>query len=70
VKIPKGYTLVAEGEFDNTSKNPNNPFDPPREIREQNGSMRTTDEMFQFIISWLPYQKGDEEISLEGKSGK
>ena len=70
VKIPKGYTLVAEGEFDNTSKNPNNPFDPPREVREQNGSMRTTDEMFQFIISWLPYQKGDEEISLEGKSGK
>jgi hypothetical protein len=64
VKIPKGYTLVAEGEFDNTAKNPNNPFDPPQEIREQNGSMRTTDEMFQFIITWLPYQEGDESVSL------
>lgn len=64
VRVPKGYTLVAEGVFDNTSRNPNNPFDPPQEIREQDGSMRTTDEMFQFILTWLPYQPGDEKISL------
>jgi hypothetical protein len=28
------------------------------------GSMRTTDEMLQFIINYLPYQKGDENINL------
>lgn len=67
VKVPKGYTLVAEAEFDNTAKNPNNPFDPPQEIREQNGSMRTTDEMFQFILTWLPWQEGDEEIGLSAE---
>lgn len=67
IKVPKGYTLVAHGVFDNTSANPNNPFDPPQEIREQNGSMRTTDEMFQCIITWLPWQKGDENISLDAE---
>jgi hypothetical protein len=27
--------------------------------------MRTTDEMFQLIVTYMSYQKGDEEISLE-----
>lgn len=54
-----------EGEFDNTAENPNNPFNPPREIREREGSMRTTDEMFQLIVTYVPYQKGDEEFDLE-----
>jgi hypothetical protein len=27
--------------------------------------IKTTDEMFQFIITYLPYQKGDENVSLE-----
>jgi len=64
IKVPKGYMIVAEGIFDNTSENPNNPNDPPQTVQERNGSMRTTDEMFQFIITWLPYQNGDEKISL------
>jgi hypothetical protein len=42
-----------------------NPFHPPQTIRDNNGSMKTTDEMFQLIISYLPYQKGDENISLK-----
>ncbi len=45
-------TVIVFGTFDNTSDNPENPFDPPRLIRERNGSMGTTDEMFQFIISY------------------
>lgn len=67
VKIPKGSVLVAEAVFDNTSGNPNNPYDPPQVLMEKNGSMRTTDEMFQFIITWLPYQAGDEKIKLDSE---
>ncbi len=65
VKIPAGSTVVAEGVYDNTTANPNNPFSPPRLVRDNNGSMKATDEMFQFIITYLPYQPGDENISLD-----
>jgi hypothetical protein len=27
--------------------------------------MKTTDEMFQLIVTYVPYQPGDEKISLE-----
>jgi hypothetical protein len=63
--VPRGSVIYVVGEYDNTSENPNNPFDPPREISEKNGSMKTTDEMFQLILTYVPYQKGDEEKSLE-----
>ncbi len=65
VKIPAGATLIAEGIFDNTLDNPFNPFFPPRLVREPEKSMKTTDEMFQFIFTYLPYEEGDENISLE-----
>lgn len=65
VKIPQGSTIVAEGIYDNTTNNLNNPFNPPQVITDRKGSMKATDEMFQFIISYLPYQPGDENISLE-----
>ena len=59
---------MVEAVFDNTLKNPNNPFNPPQVIGERldNGgaSMRTTDEMLQFIITYMPYQKNDELIDL------
>lgn len=64
LKIPAGSEIIVFATFDNTSNNPENPFSPPRLIRERNGSMGTTDEMFQFIISYLPYEEGDEDISL------
>lgn len=67
VKIPKGSTIVAEGVYDNTKQNLNNPFSPPQLVQDRNGSMKATDEMFQFIITYLPYQPGDENISLETK---
>jgi len=71
LKIPAGSVIYVEAEFDNTAENPNNPNNPPQEIRERldNGGagMRTTDEMLQFIITWLPYQAGDENVSLETK---
>lgn len=69
LKIPAGSVIYVEAEYDNTAKNPNNPNNPPQEVRERldNGGagMRTTDEMLQFIITWLPYQAGDENVSLE-----
>lgn len=67
VKIPAGSTIYVEGDFDNTDANPFNPFHPPQTVRDNNGSMRTTDEMFQFIVNYLPYREGDEHISLERK---
>ncbi len=68
VKIPKGSTIIAEGVYDNTRKNLNNPNSPPRLVQDNDGSMRATDEMFQFIITYLMYQEGDENISLEQPS--
>jgi hypothetical protein len=64
VRLPKGTKISVIGIYDNTANNPNNPFSPPREIIGTNGSMRVTDEMFQLIIKYLPYQPGDENISL------
>ena len=66
-KIPAGSTIFVYGTYDNTKNNPLNPFNPPRVVAEREGGMRTTDEMFQFIITYLPYQKGDENVSLENK---
>ena len=68
VRIPKGSTIVLEAQFDNTAANPDNPNIPPLPIGERldrgGASMRTTDEMLQFIITYMPYQKGDETIDL------
>ncbi len=70
VVIPKGSWIIAEGVFDNTRNNPLNPNSPPDWVAEKDGSMRTSDEMFQFIINYLPYKQGDENISLEVKPKK
>jgi hypothetical protein len=67
-KIPAGSTIQLEAVFDNTINNPLNPFDPPQLIQERTdlfgAGMRTTDEMLQFIITYLPYEVGDEDIEL------
>jgi len=63
--LTAGTTIVVEGVFDNTENNPLNPFHPPRVIAEREGSMRTTDEMFQLICTYLPYRPGDENIRLD-----
>lgn len=64
IHLPANSVIHLEAVLDNTRANPNNPWSPPREVREQGGSMRTTDEMIQLIISGFPYLPGDEEISL------
>jgi hypothetical protein len=69
IKLPAGSVIHVFATYDNTSKNPNNPFHPPIKISEGEGneSMQTTEEMLQFIFSYLPYQQGDENTSLEAK---
>ncbi len=69
LKIPRGSRIEVIAEFDNTVNNPFNPFNPPQRVAERmefgGSSMKATDEMFQFIITYLAYQKGDEHISLK-----
>ena len=62
--IPKGYTIEVIAVFDNTIENPFNPNSPPKTLREAGENMKTTDEMFQFFINYMPYQKEDEQIAL------
>ncbi len=64
LKIPKGYEIIVNAVFDNTIHNPYNPFTPPKTIRESGRNMKTTDEMFQFFITFVPYRAGDEKIKL------
>ena len=69
LKIPAGSEIIVEAEYDNTTNNPDNPFSPPKTVSERQnmngkGSMKTSDEMLQFIINYLPYQEGDEHIIL------
>lgn len=67
LKIEAGSAIHVYGTFDNTVANPFNPYHPPRTITQGNGieSMKTTEEMFQFIFTYLPYKEGDEKIDLE-----
>ena len=64
LKIPKGSLMIAEGVYDNTVRNLLNPFTPPQLVSDNKGSMKTSDEMFQFIVSYVPYKEGDENIDL------
>ncbi len=69
--LPAGTKITATAKFDNTSLNPFNPNKPPKRVSERwedgGNSMRASDEMFQFIITYIPYQKGDETLNLESK---
>jgi len=70
LKIPAGSEIIVEAIYDNTTNNPDNPFSPPQNVQERKdfngrGSMKTSNEMLQFIINYLPYQNGDENIVLD-----
>jgi mono/diheme cytochrome c family protein len=69
MKIPAGSIMHAYATYDNTKENLLNPFSPPQTIIERKGneSMKTTEEMFQFIFTFVPYKAGDENVSLERK---
>lgn len=63
VRIPKGTVVHIEGTFDNTANNPFNPNSPPQFVYSS-GDMRSKDEMLTLLLIFLPYQEGDENISL------
>ncbi|MGE0566912.1 MAG: cytochrome c [Bacteroidia bacterium] len=67
VKIESGSVIHVYGTYDNTKENPFNPYYPPQTITQGNGveSMKTTEEMFQFIFTFVPYKDGDEKIILK-----
>ena len=58
LKIPKGSVIYAEAEYDNTSRNGQNPYDPPRDIMYGWG---TKDEMMNLIFQYLEYEQEDEK---------
>lgn len=64
--IKAGTVIHVYGTFDNSDKNPFNPNHPPKVVTQGEGvrSMQTTEEMFQFIFTYLPYQTGDENMDL------
>jgi hypothetical protein len=66
VKIPALSVITIEATYDNTKDNPRNPFNPPRTITsDQNAIMKTTDEMLNLLLIYLPYQPGDETLKLQ-----
>lgn len=63
ITIEKGTVLLIVADFDNTINNPLNPFTIPKDISF--GEMKTSNEMLGAILLMLPYQQGDEVISLK-----
>ena len=64
VRIPQGSKLYLKATYDNTSKNPFNPFKPPQMIFSS-GNMETTNEMMTMMMVFLPYRKGDETLLID-----
>lgn len=64
VKVVKGSVIHLECTYDNTADNPANPNSPPKNVFSM-GDMKTSDEMMTLMMGFLPYQPGDETISLE-----
>lgn len=58
LKIPAGSTFIVEAAYDNTADNPENPFEPPKDI---NYGWGTTDEMLNLVLYYVEYHEGDEE---------
>ena len=64
IKIPAGSIIRADAVYDNSTQNENNPYNPPRDIKFEWG-MNDDSEMMRLVFLYLPYQPGDENISLE-----
>jgi hypothetical protein len=61
IKIPAGSKVHAFATYDNTTANPSNPYNPPRQVT---WGEKTTDEMYFFPLGFVAYQAGDENIDL------
>ena len=61
-KIVAGSQIHALATYDNTSDNPLNPNNPPRNMT---WGEKTTDEMLIVAMQYVSYQQGDENIALD-----
>jgi len=61
VKLPAGSVVHFFATYDNTIENPENPFNPPREVRS---SFNANDEMMELFIFIIPYRRGDENAPI------
>ncbi|MEZ5015850.1 MAG: T9SS type A sorting domain-containing protein [Flavipsychrobacter sp.] len=61
-KVPQGSKIISEAFYDNTSSNPFNPSNPPKDV---SSGEATTDEMMLSYFLWTPYQAGDENIIID-----
>lgn len=66
IHLPAGYTVEAFCTYDNTADNPFNPNDPPQPMTW--GDF-TTEEMFVLFLQGVPYEEGDEDITLSVPDG-
>lgn len=62
IHIPKGSILKIIATYDNTSANPDNHYNPPKQIVSGSNS---TDEMMSLIIMSVRYREGDEKMILQ-----
>jgi len=49
LNIPKGSNILVEAEYDNSSNNPHQPYDPPREVL---WGYQTRDEMHMLVVGY------------------
>ena len=61
-KIPVGTTIHGKGIYNNTVTNPHNPNNPPIDV---SAGLNTSDEMFLVYFHYMPYETGDEYISVD-----
>ena len=62
LKLATNRISRAEVVYDNTSNNPENPYDPPQDVW---WGEKTTDEMLYLFATVAVYQAGDENIVLD-----
>ncbi len=64
IKVPKGSVLHAEAMYDNSIRNDENPYSPPKDIMFEWG-MNEDSEMMRLVLLYLPYEVGDENKNLK-----
>jgi len=61
IQVPKGAVIYAQATYDNTTANPENPYNPPQGVGYGWG---TYQEMMNFIFQYVDYLPDDEQVSM------